>query len=109
KVVLREMRVAPGQKYNSAELADAVDRLRATPYFSAVAVTPIGEDPAVRDVLVDVTEARTASFSVGAGINSNGGLGGNITYMQRNFDITNFPDTWSDIFSERAFIGGGQT
>ena len=107
KVVLREMHIAPGAKYNSAEIADATDRLKG-PYFSGVQMTPIGNDPQVRDLLVEVVEAHTASFGVGAGINSNGGLGGEISYEQRNFDITNWPDSWSDVFSDRAFIGAGQ-
>src|SRR5439155_25797586 len=67
KVILREMRLSPGQLYNSAEIADATDRLRATPFFSNVAATPIGEDPGTRDVLIDVTEQSTATFGVGAG------------------------------------------
>ncbi len=108
KVVLRDMHIAPGEKYNSAEIADATDRLKGN-YFSSVQMTPIGDDPQVRDLLVEVVEARTASFGVGAGINSNGGLGGQISYEQRNFDITDWPDSWSDIFSDRAFIGAGQT
>src|SRR5439155_21641915 len=108
KVILREMRVAPGQKYNSAGMADAQDRLRGTPYFSGVSITPIGDDPNIRDVLIEVTEAKTASFGVGAGINSNGGLGGNFTYEQRNFDLTDFPDSWTDAFSDRAFLRPGQ-
>jgi outer membrane protein assembly factor BamA len=108
KVVLREMRMAPGQKYDSAQMNDASDRLKNGPYFSNVTMTPIGEDPNVRDLVVNVTEARTATFGVGAGINSNGGLGGNLTYEQRNFDIFNFPDSPSDIFSDRAFVGAGQ-
>ena len=99
KVILREMRVAPGQLYNSAEIQDAQERLRGTPFFSSVSLTPIGDHPETRDVLVEVTETRTASFNIGAGINSNGGVGGNITYTQRNFDITNPP----------SFIGAGQT
>lgn len=108
KVVLREMRVYPGMLYNSGELQDAADRLRALPFFSRVTITPIGDDPEFRDVLVEVVEARTATFTIGAGINSNGGVGGNITYEQRNFDITNFPSTPGDLFSDRAFIGAGQ-
>ena len=45
KVVLRELRVVPGQLYNSGELQDAQDRLKATPYFTNVKITPIGDDP----------------------------------------------------------------
>lgn len=108
KVVYREMRVSAGEKYNAAEIADATDRLRGTPYFSNVTITPIGDAPEVRDLLVEVTEARTATFGVGAGVNSNGGVGANITYEQRNFDITNWPDSWGDAFTDRAFIGAGQ-
>jgi len=108
KVVLREMHVEPGELYNSGEIQDAIERLKGTPYFSNVAVTPIGDDPDTRDLLVEVTEAKTASFNVGAGINSNGGIGGNLTYEQRNFDITDWPSSIGDVFSDRAFIGAGQ-
>jgi outer membrane protein insertion porin family len=108
KLILREMRFAPGELYNAGEVADATDRLRATPYFGGVAITPIGRDPNYRDLLVEVEEAKTASFNVGAGINSNGGVGGNITYQQRNFDLLNFPNSPAEIFSDRAFIGAGQ-
>ena len=109
KVLLREMRVAPGQMYNSAELNNAVDRLKGLGYFSNVAVTPVGEEPDSRDVLVEITEGKTASFNIGAGISSNGGVAGEISYEQRNYDIGNWPASWRDIFSERAFTGAGQT
>lgn len=109
KLVLREFRdFVPGRLFNSGEMDDAGDRLRATPFFSAVTITPIGEDPEVRDVLVEVTEQKTASFNIGAGINSNGGVGGSFVFEQRNFDITNFPNDFRDIFSEHAFTGAGQ-
>lgn len=108
KIVLREMRVSPGQMYDSGALQDATERLRATPYFTSVTMTPIGDDPNVRDLLVEVTEARTATFSVGAGVNSNGGVGANITYEQRNFDITDWPEDLGDVLTDRAFIGAGQ-
>lgn len=109
KIVLREMRVEPGAKYNSGEIADAQDRLRGTPFFTNVSMTPIGDDPEYRDLLVEVTEGRTASINVGAGVNSNGGIGANLTYEQKNFDITNWPSTWHDVISDRSFTGAGQT
>lgn len=109
KVLLREMRVVPGQLYNSAELNDAVDRLKGLGYFTTVNVTPVGEEPDLRDVLVEVSEGKTASFNIGAGVSSNGGLGGEISYEQRNYDIGNWPATWRDIFSDRAWVGAGQT
>lgn len=108
RIILREIHAAPGQTYNSGELQDASDRIRGLPYFSSVNITPIGDDPETRDVLVEVEEGKTASFSVGAGVNSNGGVAGNITYEQKNFDITNWPNEPGDVLSDRAFTGAGQ-
>ena len=109
KLVLREFRgFAPGEVYDSAQVLNALDRLKGTPFFQNVTVTPIGDDPQFRDLLVEVTEQHTANFSVGAGVNSNGGLGGNITYTQSNFDIANIPSDWRDILSDHAFTGAGQ-
>ncbi len=102
------MHVRAGQLYNSAEIADAIDRIRATPYFQSVTITPVGNDPNYRDLIVEVQEQKTASFTIGAGVNSNGGVGAAVTYTQRNFDITDWPERWTDAFSERAFVGGGQ-
>ena len=76
RLVLREFHdMAPGDVFNASEMEDAGDRLRKLPYFQTVSLTPIGDDPDVRDVLVEVQEQHTASFNVGAGINSNGGVG----------------------------------
>ena len=108
-VILRDMRFAPGELFDAAELRDAEERLRARPFFEHVNVTPIGSDPTYRDLLVEVVEGRTAQFSITAGVNSNGGLGGGITYVQRNFDVGNTPADWTEIFTDRAFTGAGQT
>ncbi len=109
KVVLRELRVQPGDLYNSGELQNAQDRLKGTQYFNQVNITPIGDDAETRDLLVEVTEAHTASFIIGAGINSNGGIGANLTYTERNFDIARWPSSWADIMNRRALVGAGQT
>ena len=109
KLVLRELRIAPGELYDAGKVQDAAARLRAKPYFDFVNITPIGTDPDSRALLVEVNEAKTASFSLSAGINTNGGVGAGITYLQRNFDIANFPDSWREILSDRSFTGAGQT
>lgn len=109
KVIVREFRqMGPGSLYNSGEVQDATDRLRGLGFFSAVSVTPIGEDPQYRDVLVEIQENRTAQFNIGAGINSNGGVGGNLTYTQQNFDLGNPPNDWRDLLTETSFTGAGQ-
>ena len=61
KVVLREMRVRPGQLYNAGELQDATDRIRAIPgLFTGVNISPTGDAPDSRDVLVEVREGSSA-------------------------------------------------
>ena len=110
-VIIRAMRFAPGELFDSAAMRDAQERLRALgqgKMFEYVNVTPIGTDPAYRDILVEVIEGRTATFGVTFGINSNGGLGGGISYQQANFDIANPPEDWSQIFSDKSFTGAGQ-
>lgn len=108
KIFLRELRVTPGQEYNSAEFQDAVDRIRATNLVTGVQITPIGDDPQVRDVLVEIKENQTRFFTVGAGVTSNSGILGNISLEERNFDIGNWPSSFSEAYSSRAFSGAGQ-
>ena len=103
------MRIAPGEMYNSAEVQDATDRLRGTPYFDAArrsrrSATTRSPRPARRGHRGAHRE-RSASARAST---PTAALGGNITYEQRNFDITNWPDSFGDIFSDRAFIGAGQ-
>jgi len=121
KVIIRELRdLQPGRLYNSYATQRARDRIMATNLFRSVTLTPIappegipeepvGGEPGVRALLVEVQETQTARFMLGAGVTSNLGLLGNITYEQRNFDITNWPTSWSEFFSNRAFTGAGQT
>ncbi len=91
KVMLREMHMYPGQVYDSAEVQDAEDRLKGLPEFQSVTISPVGDDPEVRDLLVQVTEQKTAQINAGIGVNSNGGFGGQLGYEQSNFDIANLP------------------
>ncbi|MBC7784760.1 MAG: BamA/TamA family outer membrane protein [Burkholderiales bacterium] len=109
KVLIRDLRLSPGDLYDSGKIQDATERMRGLPLFTGVKITPVGEDPDARDLLVEVEEARTATFTFGAGVNSNGGVGGNITYTQKNFDITNWPRSLSDMRTDRSFVGAGQT
>ena len=108
KVILRELRMRPGQVYNSAAVQDAEDRMKGLPEFKQVTITPVGDDRDTRDLLVEVVENQTAQISAGVGINSNGGFGGQLGYDQQNFDIANWPSSWGELFSDRAFTGAGQ-
>jgi outer membrane protein assembly factor BamA len=60
----------------------------------------------VKDIVVDLDEADTGSLRFAAGVGSNAGLIGDITYSKTNFDPLDWPDDFGDILN--AFSGGGQ-
>ncbi|MFM1996768.1 MAG: outer membrane protein assembly factor BamA precursor, partial [Planctomycetota bacterium] len=66
-----------------------------------------GQEPYVV-VDVDAEETQTGRLMIGAGVNSNAGLVGNIVIDEQNFDITRLPRSWDDIRNGTAFRGAGQ-
>jgi len=66
-----------------------------------------GNDPYVI-VDVDAEETQTGRLMIGAGVNSNAGLVGNIVIDEQNFDILRLPSSWDDIRNGVAFRGAGQ-
>ena len=75
----------------------------------AMGATPVfpGNEPYV--ILdVDAEETQTGRLMIGAGVNSNAGLVGNIVVDEQNFDILRLPRSWDDIKNGVAFRGAGQ-
>jgi outer membrane protein insertion porin family len=66
-----------------------------------------GNEPYVV-VDVDAEETQTGRLMIGAGVNSNAGLVGNIVIDEQNFDILRLPRSWDDIKNGTAFRGAGQ-
>ncbi|MFM8283584.1 MAG: POTRA domain-containing protein, partial [Planctomycetaceae bacterium] len=66
-----------------------------------------GNDPYVI-VDVDAEETQTGRLMIGAGVNSNAGLVGNIVIDEQNFDLFRLPRSWDDIRNGVAFRGAGQ-
>lgn len=62
-----------------------------------------------RDVLTEVRETNTGRFNIGGTFSSDAGIVGNVQLIQRNFDLTDFPDSAGEFFTGRAFRGAGQT
>jgi outer membrane protein insertion porin family len=83
------------------------------PGMNMTDVGPDRNDPftnrSFADIVTSVEESATGQFMIGIGANSFQGLIGNVQIFERNFDITNFPRSFSDIFSGQAFRGGGQS
>ena len=108
----------PGQLADSTELKRASARLSNSRIFDVnpqSGVQPVVEfDPAndpsseFQDIRVRVQEAQTGSLMLGAGVNSNSGVGGSLVINERNFDLFAVPTSWADIREGRAFRGAGQ-
>ncbi len=117
-VIRRELEIRPERPLDTTAIERSKERLRRLRLFSplppnhGVNITiqpPDPADPEYRDVFVEVEETNTGSFDFGGAVSSDSGLVGRISMTQRNFDITDTPDSWGDLFSGRAFRGGGQT
>lgn len=83
------------------------------PGMNMTDVTPDRNDPfpnrSFADIVASIEEAPTGRFMIGVGANSFQGLLGNVQIYEKNFDITNFPRSFSDIANGQAFRGGGQS
>jgi outer membrane protein insertion porin family len=60
------------------------------------------------DIIFEGQETQTGRLQVGAGINSDAGVVGNIVIDERNFDWRRWPRSFEDIRNGTAFRGAGQ-
>ncbi len=98
-VVRRELRIWPGQAFNGQQIRHSIERLNNLGFFEEVNVDT---EPTTthdhEDLIVDVKEAKTGSFSFGGGFSSVDRLVGMVEVEQRNFDWQNAP----------SFTGAGE-
>ena len=71
-------------------------------------IQPIARQFGIRDAVVEAVEGKTANFIVGVGVSTNTGVGGNVSFAQRNFDARAWPAGWRDILHGHAWKGAGQ-
>ncbi len=111
KVVIRQVRgMDPGKRFDRSGIATTERRIKETGLFSDAKVTVLDDTGDVsRDVLIDVKEGQTGNLGFGAGLSSDLGIIGSIDMTQRNFDITDTPESAGEFFTGRAFRGAGQT
>ncbi len=113
-VIRRQIELQPDRPLDSTSLEESKKRLERLRLFQpgSVKITiqaPDPQDPEYRDVLAEVQETNTGSFTFGVTLGSDNGVGGRIALEQRNFDIADWPDSFSEFTSGRAFRGAGQT
>ena len=92
---------APGQLYPGRVNGD----INAQPLGST-----LGLPPNFADIMVPVAEGQTGQIIMGAAVNSDAGITGQLVISEKNFDIRRFPRSLSDLFSREgtAFRGAGQ-
>lgn len=85
-VIERNVLTEPGQVYNENLLKEDLVRLYATQAFKDVTreIEPT-EDPDKYDITINIEEQRTASISVGGGIDSVTGVFGSVGISDNNF------------------------
>jgi outer membrane protein insertion porin family len=113
RVILREVDVSPERPLDLTKLKDSERRLSQTNLFApgsvkVRALDPENPDDPYRDVLVEVQETNTGEFNIGTAVDSDAGVVGRFSLIQRNFDITSTPDSFEELITGRAFRGGGQ-
>jgi len=111
KVIRRELRFYPEEPVNTKLIKQAETRLKGLGLFErgSVQISTIPTaDPEVTDILVRVEEAETANLILGAGVSSNSGVLGNISFVQRNFDAMDWPESNDEFWRGEAFRGAGQ-
>lgn len=113
-VIRRDVELLPGRPLDTTAKEESEHRLESKILFNPGSVKLTAQppdifDPRYRDILVEVEETNTGEITFGGAVSSDSGVSGRIALTQRNFDITDFPDTPGEFFSGRAFRGGGQT
>lgn len=111
KVLLRRIRgLEPGRPVVLSGLDETRRLVRESIWFSNGTITALGdEDDLYRTFLIEASEKNTGSFSIGAGLSSDSGVFGAISVEQRNFDISDWPESTDEFLAQRAFLGAGQT
>jgi outer membrane protein insertion porin family len=115
--ILDEYDFSPGELYN-ADIAPKQGRGQLERYVQMGTgseevmirpAPPAKEMPDRRDAVVDITEGLTGMWNPGVAIGSDSGLIGQLIWEQRNFDIRDWPESFGEFITMRAFKGAGQT
>ncbi len=101
KVIRRELRIRPGERFDGKKIDKSKERLQNLNYFEEITydTEPTDAGSNRKDLIFRVKEKRTGELSFGGGISSIDTFMGFAEISQRNFDILNWP----------RFTGGGQS
>ncbi|MEE2889161.1 MAG: outer membrane protein assembly factor BamA [Planctomycetota bacterium] len=106
-VIRRQLEIYPGEELYPDRIQDSLSNLHRLQYFQQIRpYFDVSEDPERRPVVFEMLEGTTGRALFGVGYSSGRGVVGNLSYEKRNFDITDFPDSLTDL--PGSFSGGGQ-
>jgi outer membrane protein insertion porin family len=98
-VIRRELRIHPGDRFDGEKLKRSKERLQNLGFFDEVSYDTEDTDVSdKKDLIVDVKESKTGSFSFGGGYSTVDQFVGFVEIDQKNFDWRNWP----------YFTGAGQ-
>jgi outer membrane protein insertion porin family len=115
--VLDEYGFVPGQLYNAdlaprqgeGKLEKYVQRTTLAEEVIIRPVTPGNGADNRKDLRVDIKEGKTGSVMLAGGFSSDSDVIGQLIYEQRNFDISDWPESFGEFITGRAFKGAGQS
>jgi outer membrane protein insertion porin family len=115
--ILDEFDFTPGQLYNAhlapvqgqGDLEKEVQRRTMSEEVIIRPVVPAEGAEDRRDLLVSIKEGLTGMWNPGVSIGSDTGVIGQLIWSQRNFDITDWPESFGEFITMQAFKGAGQS
>jgi outer membrane protein insertion porin family len=100
KVILRELALAPKDKFNYIKMKNSESRLKNTGFFETVSLDTKDSDiPSHKDIQIDVKEKNTGKVLAGGAISAKNNQFVFLELSQSNFDLLN---------SRAKFQGSGQ-
>ncbi len=115
--VLDEYGFTPGEYYN-ADLAPREGNGKLEKYVQQMTlseeviirpVNPTSGANNTKDIKVDIKEGQTGSLMFAGGVSSDSDIIGQVILEQRNFDISDWPESFGEFITGNAFKGAGQT
>ncbi len=115
--VLDEYGFTPGEFYNAdlapregnGKLEQYVQQMTLSQEVIIRPITPASGADNAKDIKVDIKEGQTGSLMFAGGVSSDSDVIGQVILEQRNFDITDWPESFGEFITGNAFKGAGQT
>ena len=107
EVIRRQLELYPGEEFRPSQIQDSLSNLYRLQYFNSIRpYFDTSEAAGDRPVVFELAEGSTGRALFGLGYSSSTGVLGNIAIEKRNFDISDFPTSLTDI--PGSFTGAGQ-